>query len=253
MTRVTTRYREWVEADARRWRVSSRVAWWAYLLPLAALPLLAAIYYLSLEMFHLLLVEDGVAETMQVLVLAGVVIFSVASAFRLGRQGRRSAAVIYAVLAVGAVFVAIEEISWGQRIIGLPTPDELADINRQGELNIHNIPVVEHVFALGQFMGTFYALVVPLMVAAGLLPRLMRRLDAALVPPLFLGGALLVPFCYRIARYAFLDGGSYVINRLGEYAELTLYGAILATVWLGYRRWGMERPDDPSHSAKGLQ
>lgn len=249
MTRLITRYREWVEADARRWRVSPRMAWWAYLLPLAVVPLLAAIYYLSLEIFHALLVEDGVVETMQVVVLVGVVIFSAALAWRLDRQGRRPAAIIYAVLAVGAAFVAIEEISWGQRILGLPTPDTLGEINEQGELNIHNISVVERLFVVGQFLGAFYALVVPLIVTAGVMPRQTRRLDAALVPPLFLAGALLLPFCYRIARSTVLDAGTYVTNRFGEYAELTLYGAILATVWLGYRRWATERQDDQGRNA----
>ena len=37
------------------------------------------------------------------------------------------------------VFVAGEEISWGQRIIGLATPDFLIDLNAQGEFNVHNI------------------------------------------------------------------------------------------------------------------
>lgn len=32
-----------------------------------------------------------------------------------------------------------EEISWGQRIIGFATPDELVEINAQKEFNFHNI------------------------------------------------------------------------------------------------------------------
>lgn len=241
MTRLFSRYREWVEADARGWGVSPRVAWAAYLVPLLAIPVLAALYFISFDLFDFLLVEDGLIENAQVVVLVGVVIFAAALAVRLGRQGRRSAAVIYAVLAVGALFVAIEEISWGQRILGLTTPEALDVINRQGELNVHNIPVIEQVFRLGQLVGTFYALVVPLIVVAGAIPRLTRRLDAALVPPLFLAGALIVPFIYRIARYTVLESGTYVTNRFAEYAELTMYGAVLATIWLGYRRWAESR------------
>jgi len=34
-----------------------------------------------------------------------------------------------------------EEVSWGQRLLGFETPEQLAKINRQGEFNIHNINI----------------------------------------------------------------------------------------------------------------
>ena len=46
---------------------------------------------------------------------------------------------MYILAGIGLVFVAGEEISWGQRIIGFATPDYLLDINIQEELNLHNI------------------------------------------------------------------------------------------------------------------
>jgi hypothetical protein len=33
----------------------------------------------------------------------------------------------------------MEEISWGQRILGIETPESIAKINHQSELNFHNI------------------------------------------------------------------------------------------------------------------
>ena len=39
------------------------------------------------------------------------------------------------------VFVAGEEISWGQRLIGFATPEALTNINAQEEFNLHNIDV----------------------------------------------------------------------------------------------------------------
>jgi hypothetical protein len=38
-------------------------------------------------------------------------------------------------------FAAGEELSWGQRIFGLKTPESLAAANEQGELNLHNLRV----------------------------------------------------------------------------------------------------------------
>ena len=37
-------------------------------------------------------------------------------------------------------FIAFgEEISWGQRILGIETPESLEGINDQGETNLHNL------------------------------------------------------------------------------------------------------------------
>ncbi len=50
------------------------------------------------------------------------------------------------------VFVAGEEISWGQRLIGFATPDALMDINAQEEFNLHNIDI--NLFYLIQLYGS---------------------------------------------------------------------------------------------------
>jgi len=42
-------------------------------------------------------------------------------------------------LGIGFFLVAGEEISWGQRIFNIETPETLKEINDQGELNFHNI------------------------------------------------------------------------------------------------------------------
>ena len=50
------------------------------------------------------------------------------------------------------VFVAGEEISWGQRLIEFATPDALMDINAQEEFNLHN--VATNLFYLIQLYGS---------------------------------------------------------------------------------------------------
>ena len=52
----------------------------------------------------------------------------------------------YAVFSVGLIFVAMEEVSWGQWFVEFDTPSFLAEVNSQGELNIHNIPVFNQLF-----------------------------------------------------------------------------------------------------------
>lgn len=47
-------------------------------------------------------------------------------------------------LAALFVFVAGEEISWGQRIFGFATPPSLHEVNAQGEMNVHNLWIFHH-------------------------------------------------------------------------------------------------------------
>ena len=41
------------------------------------------------------------------------------------------------------LFIAAEEISWGQRIIGFGTPESMQSVNKQGEFNIHNFGIFD--------------------------------------------------------------------------------------------------------------
>lgn len=82
-----------------------------------------------------LVVEDGPLEWLQVLFLgaAATLLFG-AARHRHGRQRR-----LLACAAAGVLFVAGEELSWGQRQVGFESPAGLAAINRQAELNLHNL------------------------------------------------------------------------------------------------------------------
>ena len=80
--------------------------------------------------------EDSWVENLTAVwfLLAGFLLFTVAwterSSFRRG---------VYVLGGLALLFGAGEEISWGQRIFGLATPDFLLDLNAQRELNVHNI------------------------------------------------------------------------------------------------------------------
>lgn len=89
--------------------------------------------------FAYLLREDGAFETLTAafLFLACAMGHQLACVAR--RQGSGRVAVLLW-LGAAVFFVAgMEEISWGQRVLGLATPDSLSAINEQGELNLHNI------------------------------------------------------------------------------------------------------------------
>lgn len=81
--------------------------------------------------------EDGPFENATVVFYLSAAVFSAISAFRF----RSSRWICFHLSCLGVLFfvVGMEEMSWGQRIIGYNTPEVLSMANRQGEFNIHNV------------------------------------------------------------------------------------------------------------------
>ncbi len=87
-------------------------------------------------LYEVLTQEDHWVEYLTAVwfLVAGVLLLVTALAERsLLRRG------VYILGGIGMLFVAGEEISWGQRLLGFATPDALLALNRQDELNVHNI------------------------------------------------------------------------------------------------------------------
>jgi hypothetical protein len=99
------------------------------------------------------------------------------------RQRRRSGALPWflAGLALFCVFVAMEEISWGQRVFGQRPPDYFLAENYQQELNLHNIASTD--VRLGTFRAIVlgYGVLLPLLALIPFLRRLFDRVS--IVPP----------------------------------------------------------------------
>jgi|GEM_PF-1464372 len=86
-----------------------------------------------------LFAEDGIMETLTVVLLMLSAGFAGAVLWR-GVENRADRTLLMAFVA-GLLFLAMEEISWGQRIFGIETPEALRTINVQGEINLHNLSV----------------------------------------------------------------------------------------------------------------
>ncbi|MCH7917565.1 MAG: hypothetical protein IIC50_06225 [Planctomycetes bacterium] len=103
-----------------------------------------AVVFLDDETIRRLSAEDGLVETVGALCFLGaaLVFFLIYRKNRKIRSNRGSGSRSQvAVLLLGLFFLVcfLEEISWGQRVFGVGTPEALADANRQGEINIHNL------------------------------------------------------------------------------------------------------------------
>ncbi len=83
--------------------------------------------------------EDGIFETLTALgylIAAALIVVAV----RKERAGRGELGLVIGglLLAAGLFLMAMEEISWGQRIIGWESPAYFQDNNDQSETNLHN-------------------------------------------------------------------------------------------------------------------
>jgi hypothetical protein len=89
--------------------------------------------------------EDGPVEYSTVLAslaisLFGGLILSKIKARKTNSQYKNFLVVAFCLVAVVfGIFIAGEEISWGQRIFNIQTPEKLKEINNQDETTIHNI------------------------------------------------------------------------------------------------------------------
>ncbi|MEH0153957.1 hypothetical protein V6R21_07395 [Limibacter armeniacum] len=122
-------------------------------------------FFYDSTFFNQYVVEDGYIENFTAVMLLLSAGFFFVAAFKNQKQLRAMMIVFGMVFLFGAG----EEISWGQRIWELNTPEELKSINTQAELNFHNIKVGEVklnklIFSTIMYSGIFtYLLVIPLL------------------------------------------------------------------------------------------
>lgn len=115
--------------------------------------------------YKLVIREDGIAETLQVAAFAGLAGLALSAAFRLRREGASWPALLAGLVGLVSLFVVGEEISWGQRILGWETPEELVELNRQSETNVHNLHAVEFFFQWGKLLVGALGTLLPLLLA----------------------------------------------------------------------------------------
>lgn len=190
-----------------------------------SLPLLLAVAVYVAASYCLLLLERGSIDSLiredGVVEWIGTIGFLVASicflvAFLIARRPEHRSRytlvkrLSFLALAVLLFVFAGEEISWGQRLLGLETPERLQSANVQNETNLHNLDLLQNTLSVDRLFQLFWiglGVVVP--VLATYWSRARRFFDRVL--PVFpLSVALLFVFSQglELAFQALLDGGS---------------------------------------------
>jgi hypothetical protein len=156
--------------------------------------------------------EDGFFETMGALFLLLSAIFFFMTYFK-SRSGadiflfRPKRNIFFLLLGLLFLFGFFEEISWGQRIFNIETPDYLKEVNDQEEINFHNLKIfsngVDEDVKPGEtriwlnsnrimtlFWFTFCCFVPGLFLVSSKVKNFLKRINLPIVPIYF--GALFI-------------------------------------------------------------
>lgn len=117
------------------------IIWW-YTTSVLIIGALLLLFFINKELYIFLSEEDNILENLTALFycIAGLVLFL--SAYKEYRNSSSFKNIILTMLlGLFFIFIAGEEISWGQRIFGFDVPEGIKKINEQEEFTIHNLKI----------------------------------------------------------------------------------------------------------------
>jgi len=193
--------------------MSSRVAYIAALTPVLGCAFLAALAIAHGHLFNAIVREDSPLEWAEVCAFGAAALISARVAYRTDGFVR----VAYGLLAIAALAAVGEELSWGQRLFHVTTPETLAASNRQHELNVHNLFEVESTDVV----------LLAVAICGALLPLL--RPPGPFVPPRALVPAFAVVAVYFGIRFLFWPDPTYAQAKFSEWPEFCFAAAVALT------------------------
>ena len=211
--------------------------WWLYL-PVATFVVLFLLFQFTPVLFGGWFDgEQGVLEIAQFLTLVAATVMGLRIVVH-PRTRQTPWLLGWAVLAtLGVGYTAGEETSWAQHFVGWGTPEWRADLNDQGETNLHNISSwldqkPRAILEAGVVIG---GIVLPLLLAA--LPSLRRWPVAIVVAPLSCLPVALIAELARLGERArdVIGTQSEIVFRPSEVQELFFFWfALLLSIGFQY-------------------
>lgn len=206
--------------------------WWRQVvtwLPLAIFAIFLMVSWWPLNYFKEVVKEDHLVEWLQFWVLflgAGLQLGSVRRHWQAKNYLRFAVA---AVTLLGFTLVAGDEISWGQRLLGLQVEESIQEINRQGEITFHNLYAVEWLMIYA------YTTLSAVGTVTGLAVRSVARLrqQPLLAPAALLVGYFAFPLLFFVQQLRIQWG---IWHSWSEIAELSLYLGLVLWVIL-FEHW----------------
>ncbi len=138
----------------------------------------------------------------------------------------------FAVFALGIIFVALEEIAWGQQFFAIKTPPELKEINLQNEITFHNIDSVQNSLGILIRLFGWFGLI-------GIFLSYSRKFQIIGVSPVLMLWFLMVlvlPYLSRFINSLLPIGNEYVLlDVISETGEMFIGLASYLYIWFQSR------------------
>jgi hypothetical protein len=210
-------------------RVSRRLS---YLLPFELLAVLFILALIVPEWTRTVIVREGfgLMEMAQFVMVAASAVLAFSLQFKAAFRRDLLLRVFAVIFAVGAVYWAGEEVSWGQHFFGWLTPEGWSAMNDQQETNLHNIgswgdQKPRLILMLGIGIG---GLIVPFLLLKQ--PDLLPRRFDILYPPYWLRWVALIVVALESLQHVLVPGleAETALLRPGELQELYIAWFIFA-------------------------
>lgn len=213
-------------------------AWWWLGIPVAMAVFILASQWLAPAFYMQWVLPEGYGflEVGHFFIPLAAAIIALRLVFKPFVRARPFTFAFLLLFALGCLYIAGEEHSWGQHFFYWNTPEYWAEVNRQAETNLHNVHEwLNHqpraVIQIGVFVG---GLLVPL--AAWFFPIVRRNrwslfLPAAALVPTALGWAL-----FRASNQVTKMLGTSLVQRPSESVETFIYLFLLFYVIVFARR-----------------
>ncbi len=175
--------------------------------------------------FFMLSKEDNLFENLQFLFYVSASILSLYIASQTFRKKSVILTVFYTLFSILMFLIAAEEISWGQRILQIQSPEIALQMNTQEEITVHNIR------GINQYQYLFYMVFsLPLFTGWLLLKALPKKIQSfaiPITPPWYLSWYFIPIFVFYLYMN-FFQGTHWEWQ---EFSELLLsLGLILYTI-----------------------
>ena len=228
------------DALAALWRADDERSsgWGAALVLLVFIPLVYASLLLDGDTFTWLIREEHPIEGLGALSLLAASVACFLLWRRVRGDARWPALRRASLLALALLFFFGfgEEISWGQRLLGLETPQSFQEVNAQHETNVHNLKLFSGALDMDELFQLFWlvmGVIVPVLALwrtpRRRLERLLPILPVALAPLFLLNQALTRGFHELLSTHPELYGSQFSYEHGIFEIKETVSSLLLAT------------------------
>lgn len=175
------------------------------------------LWFEQYSVFWYLINEDSILEYLEFAfyLLAALGSFQIFRRLK-NVKNKKIQSLLFLLLSVGLIFVSLEEISYGQRIFGWETPDDIQEINIQKETNIHNIFGYDTNETAYILVGLYGVLARPLVNI--FFKKSKKELSVFTVPKFLVSYFLFLLLVYFDRRFANYNYDAVVNNAFRKYA-----------------------------------